>query len=143
MAPTYRNDSSTQSWRGMNFSGEVATVPPGSSIQTLAQVSESFMTKTSDAPYYNPNMEWSIVYSSGETKTKTIDSLYSKGLEISNRAVSSGECAIKFNHASAGYVARLIPGDSVEFTQSEIQYKVSSVIIECPLGAVFDFVVAK
>lgn len=143
MAPTYRNDSTTQSWRGMNFSGEIVNVVPGDSIQTLAQVSESFMTKTSDSPYYNPNMEWTVVYSSGETKTRTIDSVYSKGLEINNRSTSSGECAVRFNHASAGYVARLIPGASAEFTQSEIQYKVSSVIIECPSGAVFDFVVAK
>jgi hypothetical protein len=143
MAPTYRNDSTTQSWRGSGFSGEAVSVPPGHSIATRYTITEVFMTKTSDIPYYNPNIEWTTVNSSGETKTRTVDSTYARGLEVYNRAGSSGEVQIKFNSASADYVAKLVPGGSIEFSEAEILNRVSSVILECPLGAVFDFVVAK
>lgn len=141
--PTYRNDSSSQSWRGENFSGEVVVVPPGHSIGTQLIISESWMTKTANTPYYNPYETWEIVYSSGEAKTQTVDATEIKEIQIYNRAESSGEAYVKFNNSSNDYAACLIPGRSIVYADPEILNRVSSVIIECSLGAKLDFVTKK
>jgi len=143
MAPTYRNDSTTQTWRGLNFSGEVVNVPPGHSIVTQNFLLETFMTKTADTPYWSPTIEWAEVRSSGETKTKTVNADLMQVLEVYNRAESSGEVDIKFNSASSNIEARLLPGRAVTFAKADVQGKVSSVIFETLTGFVADYLAKK
>jgi len=49
--PTYRNDSTTQSYRITDYLGDKQNVIPGSSVQTFARDVPSDFTKTSDSPY--------------------------------------------------------------------------------------------
>jgi len=143
MAPTYRNDSTRLTWRGLDFSGEVVNVPPGHTVLTQHVLTESFMTQTAATPYYNPYITWEAVRSSGETKTKTVDPELTHQIEIYNRSESSGEADIRLNNASNNISAMLLPGRSVTFPESEVFQKVSSVIIECSLGAVLDYITKK
>jgi hypothetical protein len=143
MSPTYRNDSTRLTWRGLDFSGEVVNVLPGHSVLTQHVLTESFMTKTANTPYYNPYVTWEAVRSSGETKTQVVDPELVHQIELYNRAESSGEANIRLNNVSNNIAAILPPGRSIAFPESEVFQKVSSVIIECSSGAVLDYIAKK
>jgi hypothetical protein len=142
MTPTYRNDSTTQTWRGQNFSGEAVNVAPGEFIGTRDLVIESFMTKTSDLPSFSPTISWSTVSlgvgCSGEV---SFNSILLSGLDILNTIDSSGEALVYFQTtaaAGAALAARLQAGRAISFTEAETLHKVSKVVIESSLGSVVE-----
>jgi hypothetical protein len=140
--PTYRNDSTTQTWRGRNFSGEAVNVHPGELIGTCDIVQETFMTKTDDDPFATPVLSWSVVnLGVGKSGEIAMDQTILTGLDVFNRVESSGEALVYFNDTSSrggALAARLAVGRAISFPDNEVQHKVNKVVIESSLGSVVE-----
>lgn len=137
--PTYRNDGTTV-LQVMGMSGETVFVQPGHIVYTENLLTETYMTKTADTPYYNPTFSWDIirlgVAASGESSA--INQTFVSGIDVYNRTESSGEADVYFNARANDLTARLMPGRSIEFTSDEVKFKVNKVVIATALGAVVE-----
>lgn len=70
--PTYRNDSEN-TYKILNISDEEQIVQPGQSVQTYRILTLSGLTKTAEAPYFNPSDGVHDVTSTGPGDDKTIN----------------------------------------------------------------------
>jgi len=72
--PTFRNDSSSVSYRVEDISGEMQTVRPGESVATkeILTIAHSDFTKTADTPVYAPVLAQHVITFSGENDLQAI-----------------------------------------------------------------------
>jgi hypothetical protein len=88
--PTYKNDGN-RSVSVKNTSGNSVLVAPGEAVETYEVLTVSGMTKTAEAPYWNPATAVHAVTSSGAEDDKTV-------------ALNNLADAVEVYNASAGLV---------------------------------------
>lgn len=144
MTPLYRNDSTTQTYRVTNTSGEAVDVRPGDSVASY-ETSIAGLTKVTDAPHYNPTLSWDIltVVANNSGESSAINPKLVDEIEIYSRSVSSGEALVYFNSFASGAMARVQPGRSVILEAGDVQNKVSRVLVSSALGCIIEIVARK
>jgi len=93
--PTYRNDSES-TYKVLNSVGTEQVVPPGNSVQTFQLLSIFGLTKTAEAPYFNPSDGVHEISStgSGDDKTIVLNSATNE-IEIWNESEATITCFLR------------------------------------------------
>ena len=101
--PTYRNDSETV-YSVLDLNDRKQAVQPGESIETFQLLDLSGMTKTDDAPYFNPSGGVHDITSSGVGDDQTITlSSETDEIEIWNESEADITCFLRSTANTPGF----------------------------------------
>lgn len=101
--PTYRNDS-VNSYRILNSNNVQQVVQPGESAQTYQLLTLSGMTKTAEAPYFNPSDGVHEISSTGPGDDKTINlNSNTNEIELWNEGTADITCFLRATANTPGF----------------------------------------
>lgn len=147
MTPTYRNDSTSKTYRVSNMSGEAVNVLPGESVETFQDLrGHSDLTLTAATPYPKDMLFGEeIAFTGIQTVTRNTLGM-AKGGTIYNRAGSgavSGEIAVYLDSSTnEPPVAYLSQGRAFEMTE-DLARKAKSIVLVSNASTTVDFYVTK
>ena len=101
--PTYRNDSET-TYKILNSGGALQIVGPGDPVLTYQLLTLPGMTKTAEAPYFNPTDGVHEVSSTGPGDDKTINlNSNTDEIEIWNESTADITCFLRATANTPGF----------------------------------------
>lgn len=147
MSPTYRNDSSSKTYRISDMSGEARNVLPGESIETFQDLrGHTDMVLTAATPYPKDMLFGEEIAFTG-TETVTRNTLgMAKGAIIYNRAGTapiSGEIAVYIDSADNTPPVAYISQGREFVMDEEMARRAKSIVLVSNATTTVDFYVTK